>query len=87
MLKVKQMSKWCIGFGPEKAGPSKKLRRSSVHRSANWYLYRLSSQHSSRAGVTVTAGSKMKGAQGLGCKGRRKLAVFWAVVTVPFFAK
>lgn len=23
MLKVKQMSKWCIGSGPVKAGPSK----------------------------------------------------------------
>lgn len=87
MLKVKQMSKWCIGFGPGKAGPSKKLRRSSVLRSANHHLYWLSSPGNSRAGVTIIAGTEMKGAQGLGCKDRRKLAVFWAVVPVLFFAK
>jgi len=81
------MSKWCIGFGPEQAGPSKKLRHSSVLGSANCYLCRLSSPRSSKAGGTIMAGSEMKGAQGLGCKGKRILVVFWAVVPALFLAK
>lgn len=75
MLKVKQMSKWCIGLGPEKAEPSKKLRNSAVLRSANWYLCWLSSRCSSRAGVTTTVGSEMKGVQGLGSKDRSPLVL------------
>lgn len=87
MLKVKQMSKWCVGSRPAKAGPSKKLRHSSMLRSAKHYLYRLNSQCSSRAGVTTKAGSEMKGAQEPSCRGKIKLADFWAVVPILVLTK
>lgn len=79
MLKVKQMSKWCIGSWPEKAGPSKKLRHTQVCKTLPLSAP-LPVQLQDRC--YHAAGTEMKGAHKPSCTGRRELADFWAAVPI-----